>query len=249
MMSLTYSPLLAGASCIERMDTPECEYEVIPNQITASGLRRSEKRIPEDELVASAHGRIKTESDIADDFVDEKALRIRSVEQKLRHQGDHGRKQEGPLSMKAAEHDAKDRRPGYGVECTCAKRASPIGIQARACVCGVDDSSESHRMQDLTGVLLHSAAPAGSARSQARKAVGMYNTHRSFYGGHSKVGSLEHGIAADARQFAEEEAGIHVEEALDEEEETGAPVPLEEEMKKEQTGVKASTTQGEKREE
>lgn len=117
------------------MDTPESEYEFIPNQITASGLRRSEKRIPEDELVASAHGRITKGSDIADDFVDEKALRIRIAEQKLRHQGDHGGRKEGPLSIKAAEHEAKDRRPGYGVECTCAKRASPIGIQARACVC------------------------------------------------------------------------------------------------------------------
>lgn len=102
-------------------------------------------------------------------------------------------------------------------------------------------------MQDLTGVPLHAAAPAGSARSQARNAVGMYNTHRSFYGGHSKVGSLEDHIAVDARQFAEEEAGIHVEKALDEEEETGAPVPSVEEVKKKQTGAKA--TQGEKREE
>ena len=51
-------------------------------------------------------------------------------------------------------------------------------------------------------------APAGSARSGARNAVGVYAHHRSYYGGHSKVDNVDTDIAQEAREFAEHEAGL-----------------------------------------
>jgi hypothetical protein len=46
--------------------------------------------------------------------------------------------------------------------------------------------------------------------------VGVYNTHRSFYGGHTKTVNLQADLATDAREFAEEEAGLTPKEEREE---------------------------------
>lgn len=90
---------------------------------------------------------------------------------------------------------------------------------------------ELHSAHALTRLhhFYRTAAPAGSARSLARNAVGVYNTHRSFWGSHTKTDNVDSAIDEDARQFAEQEAGLSA-TALGEEE-GGAPVhkgrPLE----------------------
>lgn len=96
-------------------------YESIPAHITASGLRRIEQRIPEEEVLASAHGHVKTSGQIGDDFPDEKAIRIRTGEEKRFHErveGEHGERKGHGLVTPAKAEVSKDRRPGYGVERT-----------------------------------------------------------------------------------------------------------------------------------
>jgi hypothetical protein len=96
----------------------------VPNQITASGLRRAEATIPEDEMHDSAGGHIKVHSAVCEDFPDEKELRRRTGEEKLfRDYGDKQRKLHSvfPCDSEAHREDktstgVRDRRPGYGTE-------------------------------------------------------------------------------------------------------------------------------------
>ena len=124
------------------------DSSAIPDQVTASGLRRAELAASEDVVAAASVGKVKTGGQVADDWVDEKEVRRHTGEEKRFHDrvdAAHGeRKVHGTPSAKAAEMlESKDRRPGFGVECACpsplARRSGAVRARRRN-ACGMHDS-------------------------------------------------------------------------------------------------------------
>ncbi len=115
------------------MDTSD-DAVGVPNQITASGLRRAEAHIDQEEVVARSHGHIKTGGAVATDFPDEKEIRRETgVEKRFHDRVEHNAARKEHVAGLTEEHEhgnIKDRRPGYGHQRAC----PPRGAAWRVCV-------------------------------------------------------------------------------------------------------------------